>query len=133
MLQTHNIAWRKFCSLFLNIVKKGTDGETKNCPNSSFSHNFCHWLSEKFWKILSVAFHCWSFWITLKVSDYPLHHYYISRNNFWSPNKQLKYLGKWGNIFQVKPNYKHYKEHSNRRVIGHEIAASRKKTLNLCN
>ena len=47
ILQTHNIAWRKFRSLFLNIVKKGKGAETQNCPNNSVSHNFCHWLSEK--------------------------------------------------------------------------------------
>ena len=51
MLRTHNMTWRKFCSLFLNIVKRGKGVETRNCPNSSFSHNFCHWLSEKIWKI----------------------------------------------------------------------------------
>ena len=26
MLRTYNIVWRKFCSLFLNIVKKGEEG-----------------------------------------------------------------------------------------------------------
>ena len=46
-LRTHNIAWHKFCSLYLNIVKTGKGTETQNCLNSSFSHNFCHWLSEK--------------------------------------------------------------------------------------
>ena len=51
MLKTDNIAWRNFCSMFLNIVKKGKEEETQNCPNSSFSHNFCHWLSEKMWKV----------------------------------------------------------------------------------
>ena len=30
---------RKFCSLFLNIVKREKGRETPNCPNSSFSHN----------------------------------------------------------------------------------------------
>ena len=40
MLQNHNITSRKFCSLFLNIVKRGKGIETRNCPNSSFSHNF---------------------------------------------------------------------------------------------
>ena len=53
MLRTDNIAWRKFCSLSLKIVKeekgktkKQKEGEnkTKNWPNSNFSHNFCHWL-----------------------------------------------------------------------------------------
>ena len=44
MLLTHNIAWRQFCSLFLNIVKRGKGEVTRNFPKSSFSHNFCHWL-----------------------------------------------------------------------------------------
>ena len=54
------------------------------------------------WKILknlSVVFYSWLFWIILKASNYPLRHYCISLNNFWSPNKQLKYLGRWGKIF----------------------------------
>ena len=51
MLLNHNIAWRKFSSLFLNIVKREKGIETQNCPNSSSSNNFCHWLSEKIWKI----------------------------------------------------------------------------------
>ena len=50
MFRTYNIAWRNFCSLVLNIVKRGKEVETQNCPNSSFSHTFCHWLSEKIWK-----------------------------------------------------------------------------------
>ena len=44
MLRTHNIAWRKLRSLFLNTVKRWKGAETQKCPNSSFSHNFCHWL-----------------------------------------------------------------------------------------
>ena len=44
MLWTHNIAWHKFYSFFLDIVKMERGGEIKNCPYSSFSHNFCHWL-----------------------------------------------------------------------------------------
>ena len=36
MLPTHNIAWRKFYSLFLKIVKREERKETQNCPNSSF-------------------------------------------------------------------------------------------------
>ena len=47
MLLTHNIAWRKLRSLLLNIAKRRKAWETQNCPNSSFSDNFCHWLSEK--------------------------------------------------------------------------------------
>ena len=98
MLRTHNIAWRKFCSFFLNIVKRGKGVETRNCPTSSFSHNFCHWLSEKNLKKLSIVFYSWFFWITLKASNYPLRHYDISLDNFWSPNKQLKYLDRWGKV-----------------------------------
>ena len=44
MLWTHNIAWRKFYSCFLNIVKRGKGVETRNYLNISFSHNFCYWL-----------------------------------------------------------------------------------------
>ena len=44
MLRTDNIAWRKFCSLFLNIIRRWKGRETQNRPNSSFAHNFCHWL-----------------------------------------------------------------------------------------
>ena len=52
------------------------------------------------WKNLSVvAFYCWLFWITLKACNYPLRYYGISLNNFWNPNKQLKYLGKRSKIF----------------------------------
>ena len=51
LLRTHSIAWRNFCSLFLNIVKKVKEVETQNCSNSSFSHNLCHWLPEKNFKI----------------------------------------------------------------------------------
>ena len=47
VLQTDKIAWRKFCSLFLNIIKSGKGRETQNSANSGFSHNFCHWLSER--------------------------------------------------------------------------------------
>ena len=97
MLRTHNITWRKFCSLFLNIVRRGKGLETRNCQNSSFSTIFVTvW---KNLKNLSIAFYRWLFWITLKASNYPLHHYDINLNNFWSPNKQLKYLGRWGKIF----------------------------------
>ena len=103
MLQIHNIACRKFCSLFLNNVKRGKWEETRSCPKSCFSHNFCHWLSEKIWKISSVVFYCWSFWISLKACNYPLRYYDTSFGNFWSPNKQPKHLDKWGKIciFQI--------------------------------
>ena len=62
------------------------------------------WVNLKFtkdksliiWKI--VVFCCWSFWITFKAYNYPLCHYRISPNRFWSSNKQLKYLGKLDKI-----------------------------------
>ena len=47
MLRTHNIAWRKLRSLFLNIVKTRKGRETQYCANSTFSHKFFHSLSEK--------------------------------------------------------------------------------------
>ena len=67
-----------------------------------FVSNHC-WQSEKSWKILSVVFYCWPFWISLKACNYALCHFDLSLSNFWSPNKQLKYLGKWGKIliFQI--------------------------------
>ena len=51
-LPLHNVANPKHCltqasSLFLKIIKRGKGREKQNCPNSSLSHNFCHWLSEK--------------------------------------------------------------------------------------
>ena len=98
MLQTHNIAWLKFCPLFLNIVKRGKGVETQNWSNSSFSHKFCHWFSEKTWNFLKVVIYISSFWITLKACNYPLCHYDIRLNNFWSPNRQLKHLGKFDKI-----------------------------------
>ena len=48
---------------------------------------------------LSVVFCSSLFRITLMASDYPLCHYDISLNNFCSPKKQLKYLGRQGKIF----------------------------------
>ena len=125
MLWTHNIAWPKVCSLFLNISKRGKGVETRNFPNSSFSHNFCYWLSKKIWKVWSVVFYNWLFSMTLKACSYSLRHYDISLNKIWSPKKQSKYLGKWGKIFifdiyfQVKTNYEHYKEDYSRRFIVH--------------
>ena len=56
LLRAHNIARRKLCLLFLNIVKMGKWRETQNCPNSGFFYNFCHWLSEK-----SIQFKVWYF------------------------------------------------------------------------
>ena len=131
MLRTHNtawcnIAWCKFCSLSLNIIKGGMGGETGNCPNSSFSQNFCHWLSEKIWKISNVVFYSWLFWITLKACSYPLRHYCISLNNFWS---QASSLNIWvseenlylSDLFQIKLNYEHSKDDSTRSVNVHDI------------
>ena len=48
MLRTHNIAWRKLHPLFFNIIKRGKGRQSLNCINSSFSHNLCRWLSQKF-------------------------------------------------------------------------------------
>ena len=98
MLRTHKVAWRKFCSFFPNIVKRRNGVETRNCLKGSFSYNFCHRLSEKIWKLLSVVFYCFCFWITLKACNYLLRHHDTSLNNFWSPNKQLEYMGKWDKI-----------------------------------
>ena len=89
MFQTHNIAWRKFRSLFLNIVKRRKGLETRNCPNTSFSHNFCHWLFEIIWKVLSVIIYCWSFWITFKACTYLSRHFDISLNIFWAQKGSL--------------------------------------------
>ena len=50
-------------------------------------------------KNLSVVIYSWLFWITLTASNYPLRHYDRNLNNYWSPNKQLKYLGRWGKVF----------------------------------
>ena len=44
ILPTPNTAWHKFCSVFLNIVKRGKGVETHNSPNSSFADNFFPWL-----------------------------------------------------------------------------------------
>ena len=95
MLQTHNIPWRMFCSLFLNIVKRREGVEIKNFPNSSFSHNFCHNFSV--WNF-SVARFKWNW-------RHALTHYVtndVNLNNFWNPNKQLKYQVKWGKIFSFQ-------------------------------
>ena len=35
MLRTHNKARRRFCALFLNIVRRGKGVETQNCLNLS--------------------------------------------------------------------------------------------------
>ena len=73
MLRSHNIAWRNFCSLFLNIVKRGKGVETQNCLNSSFSCNFVTDCLKKYEK-LSVVFYNCSLYIKLKARNYPLRH-----------------------------------------------------------
>ena len=100
MLQTHNIAWRNFCLLFLNIIKSGKRVETQNCANSSFFHNFCHWLSEKIRKVV-VVFYSFSFYIKLKACNYPLHYNFVKvrhylnnrniKNYFWIDKKVIWY------------------------------------------
>ena len=37
--------------IVFSIDKRGKGLQTQNCPNSSFSDNFSHCLSEKIWKI----------------------------------------------------------------------------------
>ena len=87
------IKWlgESFFSLLFNIVKRGRGkgAETRNFPKGSFSHNFCHWLSEKIWKSLSVAFWYFSFRITWKACDYLLLHYDTNLNNFWAKTNSL--------------------------------------------
>ena len=61
MLGTHNIALRKLRSLFLNIGKRRKGRETQNCPNRSFSYNFCHWFSEKYSKFETRYFRIFLF------------------------------------------------------------------------
>ena len=52
--QWKNIAWCRFCSLFFKIIRRRKGLETQNCPSSSFSHNFCHWLSKHIKKLKST-------------------------------------------------------------------------------
>ena len=92
VLPTHNTGWRNFCfTLFLNIVKKGKGAETKNRSNSNYSHNFCHWLSDK----LSVVFYSFLFYIKLKACNYPLRHNFAivshNLNSFWMDEKVIWY------------------------------------------
>ena len=98
MLQTHNIAWRKFFLLFLNIFKRRKGEETRCFPSSNCPFIFVTdcWRNLK---NLSAVFYSWSFWITLEVCKYPLCQYDISRNTFWSPKKQLKYRWRWDKMF----------------------------------
>ena len=88
MLRTHNIAWHKFCSLFLNINKREKRVETPICPNSSFSHKFCQ-IVWKNLKNLSEVFYTWLFWITLMSSNYPLRHYDRSLTIFEAQTSSL--------------------------------------------
>ena len=74
MLRTHNLAWRNFCSLLLNIVKKEKKIETNHCSNSVFSHDFCHWLSEKIRKIKCTILHFLVVHQIESLSNYPLRH-----------------------------------------------------------
>ena len=127
MLQTNKNAWRKFCSLFLNLVKRGEGRETQNCPNNSFSHNFCHWLSEKSAKFyvcyITVAHfksnwrHVFTHYVTL---IWVLIIFGTQRSSLNTFIRQNLYFS---DFFQIKPNYEHYKEDSTRCVIVHEIAA----------
>ena len=80
MLRNHNIAWRNFCSLFLNIVKRRKGVET----TSSFSHNFCHWLSEKISQIKRTILQLLvlSFYIKLKACNYPLPHNFATASHY---------------------------------------------------
>ena len=91
MLRSHNIAWRNFCSLFLNIVKRGKGVETQNCPNSSFSRTFvtdCLKKSEK----LSVVFYNCSLYIKLKAAyNYPLRHNFAMVSHHLN-NRNIKAL-----------------------------------------
>ena len=97
MLWTNDIAWRKFCSLFLNIVQSGKGAERQNCTDSSFCHNFCCCL-KKSWK-LKCGILQFAILNDFEGCNYPLRHYVISLDNFWSRSKQLKCLGRWGKIF----------------------------------
>ena len=133
MLRTDNIAWRKFFSLFVNIVKRVKEGETQNCTNTGFSLNFSHWLSEKsskffkcgillllilksqlkpfdtlekkghrkccqrllqgcFYRRLSCVY-------PVSITTYLKNIFYFKLMHLYFPNKQLKYLSKWGKIF----------------------------------
>ena len=124
MLWTHNIVWRNFCSLFLNIVKKGKRRETQNCPNSSFSHSFCHWLpgkSTKFPVCYFTVAHFKSNWkhaFNNYVTIIPVSIFFrtqISSSNTWA-NKATSLFFRF---YQVKPNYEYHKKDSPRPVIVH--------------
>ena len=95
-----------------NIVKKGKGEKQEIVQIEAFPIVFvtdCLKNSEKFQICLFTANR-----FGLKVCNYSLCHYDTSFNNFWNPNKQLKYLDKWGKIFffqgffQVEPKYEYY-------------------------
>ena len=138
MLRTDNIAWRKFCSLFVNIVKKGKGRDTQNCPNTGFSHNFCHWLSEKsskFWVWYFSVAHFRSNW-----RDVSTHYATIikvliifktqtsSLNTWVSDTKSLFFR-----FFSSKTKFQHWKQDCTRCTIVHQIVALITYIPNLCN
>ena len=54
----------------------------------------------KIFKNLSVVSYSWLFWISLNASNYPLRHYDISLNNFWSSSMQLNiWVGEAKSLF----------------------------------
>ena len=60
ILQTQNIAWHKFCSLSLNIVKRGKSGEKQNIAQKvTFPITFvtdCSYISMNIWWFLLTRF-----------------------------------------------------------------------------
>ena len=123
ILPTNNIAWHKFCSLFLNIVKrrKRTDEIVQIAVFPIAFVPDCL----KICKFLSLVFYYCLFEIKLKACIYPLRHFYIGLNSFWNLNKQLKYLGKWSKIliFQKFLSQNQVFRNSTRCAIVHEIVA----------
>ena len=80
MLQTHNIAWRNFCSLFLNIFKRGKGYKFEIVQIAVSPIIFvtdCLKISEK----LNVVFYSCSFYIKLKSCNYPLRHNFAMIRN----------------------------------------------------
>ena len=81
MLQTHNIAWRNFCLLFLNIIKSGKRAETENCAIAVFSIIFVIDCLKKSEKLILVFYSC-SFYIKLKACNYPLHYNFVKVSHY---------------------------------------------------
>ena len=89
---------------------EGKGVETQNCPKSSFSHNFCHWLPEKVWKIKRAILQLlvlnqigdilWSITTLLGTQTSSLVSGLVRQNLYFS------------DLYQVKPNYEHFKEGS---------------------